>query len=166
MSTKTTYLMKRILFGGLLLLLFVPQLQKRVFLIKEQNLEGAFSPTPDITLSKGTWFAGEYQENKSAFLSENFGFRKSLVRGHNECRYRLFDATNARGVVVGKSDVLYESWYIRSALGLDFMGNDALKTKVKKLAAVRDTLESLGKDLLVVLAPGKGSFFPDNYPEN
>lgn len=157
---------KLILFGLLLFILCIPQLQQQFSFATERNLQGSYSPSPDVSFSKEAWFAGTYQKEKAAFLSESFGFRKSFVRGYNEFMYRCFSSSNAKGVVVGKSDVLYESWYIRSALGLDFIGEDVLSLKVRKLAFVRDTLEAMGKDLLVVLAPGKGTYFPDNYPKN
>ncbi len=158
--------LKYVLFAGILLCIFLPLAQSFTQLVPESKLNGSFTPKEDVVFWRATWFSGEFQTKKEAFLNENFGLRNRVVRLYNQVRYNLFKKSDTRGVVVGKSNYLYESWYIRAAMGLDYMGDESLKLKAKKLGKIRNSLQEMDKDLIVVLAPGKGTYFPDNYPSN
>ena len=61
--------------------------------------------------------------------------------------------------IVGKDNYLYEESYIKAYLGDDFIGEKKIFNTAQKLKAVQDTLKSNHIDLIVVLAPGKGTFF-------
>jgi hypothetical protein len=78
----------------------------------------------------------------------------------------VFNETLVKSVLIGKEGVLYEHNYVKTYFGSDYSGDDAWSYKANQLAEVRDTLEALGKKLVVVLAPGKGSFYPEYIPED
>jgi hypothetical protein len=71
----------------------------------------------------------------------------------------------ANGVVIGNEGYLYEKNYIKAHFGTDFIGKAEIENRTKKLKFLQDTLAKKGVDLIVVLAPGKGSFFPEFIPD-
>lgn len=77
----------------------------------------------------------------------------------------MYSMANAKGVVVGKDGFLFERNYINAHFGVDFIGSDVIEEKVKKLAHVQEQLKKKGKHIVVVLAPGKGSFYPEYVPD-
>ena len=56
--------------------------------------------------------------------------------------------------------------YIKSFYGVGFLGDKKIEKKVNKLKSVQDTLKKLNIDLIVVIAPGKGLFYPEYIPED
>jgi hypothetical protein len=166
MMKNTKYLLKPILFGGLLFAMFLPLIQQTFSLVYERDLEGAFTPADDVKFSVDYWFSGDFQDKKEAYLNENFGFRTILVRLYNQIGFSVFNVAKSNEAVVGQSDVLFLDYYIKAYYGTDFLGEEVLKKKVDMLASVRDSLKSNGVDLLVFLAPGKGSYFPEYAPEH
>lgn len=143
----------------------LPILQEKTQLIKSKPLKGAFQAEEDINFSLNDWFEGSYSNKKEKYLNENFGFRNLFVRLYNQVQYSLFGESKSNGVIIGKEGYLYEENYILSYLGQDFLGEDQIQYKVEKLKKIVDTLKTKNIDLFVVLAPGKGSFYPEYIPE-
>jgi hypothetical protein len=69
-------------------------------------------------------------------------------------------------MIIGKDDYLYGENYIRAYIGDNYLGIDSIKKQVQKLKLLRDTLAKKQIQLMVVLAPGKASFIPENIPDN
>lgn len=133
--------------------------------IKIAPLKGAI-PTPvKAEFSYKNWFEGDYQEKLEKYIDETIGFRSFFVRVYNQINYSFYDIARANGVIIGKDLYLYEENYIKAHLGRDFIGEDKIKEKVKKLKEISDILKSKNKDVIVLLAPGKGSFYPEFIPE-
>jgi hypothetical protein len=88
-----------------------------------------------------------------------------LVRLNNQISYAFFNKANAKTVVIGKNNYLYEENYIKAYFGSDFIGSDSILHQVQKLKFIADTLARLNKDLILVFAPGKASFFPEYIPQ-
>ncbi|MFN0189332.1 MAG: alginate O-acetyltransferase AlgX-related protein, partial [Bacteroidia bacterium] len=133
-------------------------------LVKDPSLKGAVEYSADVDFSWKGWFNSSWQEQKEKYLNENFGTRNYFVRLHNEIDYRLFYKFHARAVVVGKEEYLYESSYITCYLGWDFLGNDSLLHIINNIEKAQKILEERGKTLILVLAPGKASFYPEFLP--
>lgn len=112
-----------------------------------------------------TWMDGSFQKDYSHYHNHNFGFRGELVRVHNQIEYSLFEKSNAKLVVVGQEGYLYEKNYIKAYLGMDYIGDSLIHARAEQLKKVRDTLLQSGSDVLVVLAAGKASFFPEYFPD-
>lgn len=74
------------------------------------------------------------------------------------------NTSNAEGAKIGTDGYLYQEEYILSYLGKDFVHPTIINRNIYKLKLLQDTLQKLDKDILVVLAPGKGSFYPNNFP--
>jgi hypothetical protein len=68
-------------------------------------------------------------------------------------------------VKVGKADYLYETNYIDSYFGYDFIGEARWTNRVKTIQIVKDSLKKFNCDLLIVLATGKGFFYPEYIPD-
>ena len=155
---------KKWLFYFIMALLMLPIIQEKTDFIKINPLKGSFQPEQDINFSLNDWFAGRYSFEKEQYLNENFGFRNLFVRLYNQIQYSLFNEAKANGVIIGEEQYLYEENYILSYLGRDFIGEDKIQKKVEKLRKIVDTLKTKNIDLIVILAPGKGSFYPEYIP--
>lgn len=154
---------------GLLCIAFVvlllPLIQSFANLIEEKPLKGSFvSSGSNIEFTIANWFNGKFQEINEPYIKENTGFRNSLIRLNNQVSFSLFNYSTAKNVIVGREGMLYEEDYIKAYLGIDFIGRTAIAEKVKKIKAIQDSLEQRNKLFLVVLAPGKASFYPDHFP--
>ncbi|PWH86555.1 alginate O-acetyltransferase AlgX-related protein [Brumimicrobium oceani] len=163
--SKSNIKTKNRLFIGVLCLILLPLFLDVTGLIKIKPLNGAYSvpSNPEFTLSK--WFEGDYQEEKENYIGKNLYIRPVFVRLYNQYYYSLFNIPKANSVIIGKSSYLYEKNYIKEYLGRNFIGSEKIKEKVVKLARVADTLRTKGVELIVVFAPGKGSFYPDFIPD-
>lgn len=98
-------------------------------------------------------------------LNQNFGFHALYVKLRNQIDYSLFRNAHANSVIVGKDGYLFEEQYIKSYYGQDYIGQDSINKKVEKLRFIQKELETQGKLVFVVIAPGKGSFYPEYIPE-
>lgn len=157
---------KVILFGVLLILLTLPMFQHFTQFASTKELKGAVVPTKYDTLSSEGWFSQKYQKNTTDFLNDHFGFRPDFVRINNQIDFSFYGKANANGVIIGKEWYLYEYNYIKAYLGLDFVGDSIIEEKTRKLRFIQDTLAKQGKELLVVLAIGKGSYLPEYFPDS
>lgn len=153
------------LFLIVLVVLFLPMLQSKFKIFDIQPLSGAIEATADPYISKEGWLSGEYQKEQEAYVKDSFGLRESLVRLYNQWSYTLYEKTSVNSVIIGRDGYLYEENYIKAHLGLDFIGEDSIRAQVQKLRSISDLLKKKNIDVVVLLAPGKGSFYPDYFPE-
>jgi hypothetical protein len=158
-----------ILKKGLLMLimgiLFLPLLQNKLNLWDIKPLKGAIQNEEEGTFSKNNWFSGTFQEMQEKHLNAMFGFRNDLVRLNNQITYSLFNEAKANDVIIGKENYLYEKSYIDAYVGNDFLGEDSITKMINQLKFINDTLLKLNKNLIIVLAPGKASFYPEYIPD-
>lgn len=154
------------LFLIILLLLIVPIIQNKFDFIKLEALKGAIKQPEKKYFSLKDWFAGEYQVQEEKYLNETFGFRSWFIRLNNQMEFNLFRKAKANGVIIGKNNYLYEENYIKAYYGTDFIGIDSITHRMQRLKFVQDTLRKLNKTLVLVFAAGKGSFYPEYFPEN
>lgn len=159
------YLGKRILFVFILIFLLLPLIQQKLNIVHVKELHGVSTQKPAPVFSLKSYLEGDFQEIKEAYFNENFGFRNFCVRVNNQIAYTFFNEAKANDVIVGKSNYLYEEKYIKTYLGRDFIGEKNIQEKVRKLKMLQDTLKKMDIDLIVILAPGKGTFYPEFIPE-
>lgn len=152
-----------VVWGALLLL---PLAQHIKMIIPEKPLKGAIEHVPYQPFSFAHWFDGTWQEKTEAFLMSEFGFRSTFIRLHNQLKYWIYNEFSANGVVIGKDRYMYEESYLNTYYGLDFKGNDTLLVMAEKLKRLQNILNKQNKLLLVVLAPGKGYFYPEYIPND
>ena len=111
------------------------------------------------------WFNGSFQMAYDKYLEDHVGFRPLLVRLYNQIDFSLFRRGHAGGIVIGKEDFLFEINYINAYTGIDYLGDEIIVEKCNKIKVVQEELAKLNTELLVVFAPGKGSFFPEYIPD-
>lgn len=164
MEDKRKHTIKKVLFGLALLALFIPGIQHATHFSNEKPLEGSFQQNQRIPFKVKDWWSGDFQQAMDKHLTDHFGFRSSFIRVYNQSQFSFYGVAKANGVIIGYEDYLYELNYIRAYYGTDFVGQDSIEYRVNQLKEVQDTLKSLGKEVLVILAPGKGSYHPEFVP--
>lgn len=161
-----TTLIKRILFGGILLALCVPMILTVYPFIDIEPLEGSFEEKEQPKFTWDSVYTGGYQKAMEEYINEHTGGRPYLVRINNQLDFWAFNKANANGVLIGKEDYLFEESYIDAYYGADFIGEKKVKDKIQKLERVSDSLHAHGVELVVAFAPGKGSFYPEYFPDH
>jgi hypothetical protein len=156
---------KHLLFASVLVVLLLPFVQQQ-FEIKEiYPLKGAY-----LTAEKPQWrfenyLNGSFQDSLNTYVEQHIGFRPYLVRLFNQIRLNAFGMISAQAVVLGNNGYLYELNYIKALYGLDYVGDKKIAADIEKTKFVSEWLQKQNKHLIVVLAPGKASFFPEFVPE-
>lgn len=156
---------KRVLLFIILVLLIAPFLQGEFNIIKLDPLKGAITEPEKKHFNFKEWFSGIYQEHKEKYLNETFGFRSLLIRVNNQIAFALFNKAKANGVIIGKNNYLFEENYIKAYYGTDYIGYDSIKQRMQRLKYIQDTLTKLNKNIILIFAAGKGSFYPEYFPE-
>ncbi|MDD2637033.1 MAG: hypothetical protein PHW82_16185 [Bacteroidales bacterium] len=135
-------------------------------IVKVKPLKGAVINAEKPSFKLKSWFSGDYQEKYEKYTNDNIGFRPWFVKLYNQIQFSMFNEATARGVIRGKDDYLYEINYIKAYNGDDFIGSVEIIENVKNIKWLQDKLSELNKTLLVCVAPGKGSFYPEYFPDN
>ena len=157
---------KNILFAALLFLLFIPYLNNKFKFIELTGLNGSFQKKERPLWSFQNWFSGSFQELFVDYQKENIAFRSLFVRLRNQMYWWSGRESRTKNVVVGKDDFLFEQGYIDAYTGSDLKASTHFNRVVLELKLAQDSLEKKGISFLVVLAPGKASFFPEYIPDH
>lgn len=164
-DTKYHLKIKKTLFFVVVLLLWLPYLQKTISFYLEPSLGGVVTEYKPASLSIEKWLNGEYQKQTEEYQKNSFGFRNTMIRLNNQKLYSLFDIAKANGAIVGKEGYLLDEGSIYAYTGQNFVGDSVISFNVKKLSEVKEQLNKLGKDVIFVIAPSKGSFLPEYIPD-
>ncbi len=108
--------------------------------------------------SRSAWFSGTYQNETDDYNNDHWSLKEFMVRWNNQVYYSLFRQLRVNGFVSGKEDYIFSEGYIFSAFGDDLIPESQIKSLLQKAKIVQDTLKKKGIDLLLVYAPGKGSY--------
>lgn len=146
-------------------LLFIPMIQQFTPFYNVVKLNGYVKKTEFPAFNSKSWFGESFQQKVEKNLSQKFGFANSFIRLQNQIQFSLFKVAKANGVIVGKENYLYEKSYIDAFYGTDFLGKKTITDQFLKLEKLKDSLNAHGVNLLVVYAPGKGSFYPEFIPD-
>ncbi len=157
--------LKPILFLIILILMVFPIIQKKFNIVELDNLNGAIDQIEKPKFTINDWFSGKFQENEEKYFNENFGFRNLFVRFNNEIYFDFFKKAKANGVIIGKQNYLFEENYIKAYYGTDFIGKDSINKRMEKFKYLQDTLRKLNKNLLLIFAAGKGTYYSEYIPE-
>ncbi len=147
------------------LALFIPVIQSSFSVFHERPLQGSFVSVDKPTLKYARWMNGSYQDSIELYLKENIGLGSFLIRLNNQLDYSLFNKSNAKKTIVGKSGFLFEESYIYAHRGDDFQGRANLSKRIKKLKLVQDQLQDMGIEFVFIIAPGKASFHEEYIPD-
>ena len=158
--------LKTVLLILMALLLAIPIIQfKYDFFIPSEKLNGSFKKKSKPDFSYKSWFNGSFQQSFDKYFNQDFGFRNNLVRLHNQLNYSLFNKANTQGVIVGKNNYLFEKLYIDSYTGANFIGQNAIDKNVQQIQKIYQHLKKHNTELLIIIAPGKGYFYPEYIPD-
>ena len=145
--------------------LFLPLIQMVKPFVEVGPLFGSIVPTAKDSLTLEAWFDGTYQENRNKYINEQFGFRNTAVRLHNQIAFSLFRKAKANGVIIGKEDYLYEIKYINAFRGAEEVSQAKVDSNLVMLKALQTKLKEKGIELVVIINPGKASFYPEFIPD-
>lgn len=171
MRKKTTY--DIILFGILMVLLFLPLLQERLFRIPLKPLNGVTEKTEKPEFSLQSYRSGAYAKQEEAYLGANFGFREPIIRLYNQYLWDCYRKTYAHDVVAGKKGWLYYPESVNDYYGTEMLrwqsSPEAARRQydlnVKYMNWVRTILKDNGVELLAFVAPEKSFLYPEYLPE-
>lgn len=163
---QTKEIRYKLLYGFIILVMFLPLLQRYLHFRQERPLQGAYVSAVAPEFTSENWLEGKYQDSANAWLNESFGFRTTLVRLRNQVGWELFGYSYANSTIAGKDGYLFDIDNMKAYNGKDFIGIDSVKFHVAKIRQLQDKLAAQGITLIVVLAPGKASFYHEYLPEN
>jgi len=157
-------LSKYILFIVFAILLLFPAIQT-FKVLRLKSLDGAYELTKPPQFTLQSWFSGEFQETFTKSIEDHIGFRNWFICLRNEIDYTLFSIVHTFNIVVGKDEVLYQEVYLSAYNGDDYVGDDIVKRKLDKFQFVQNELQKRGIFLMLLIAPGKASIYPEYIPE-
>ncbi|MCW3121662.1 MAG: hypothetical protein JWQ38_1154 [Flavipsychrobacter sp.] len=150
----------------LFMVLLSPMLQYSFSFVKSGPLNGIFNIAPNVNFSWQKWMDGTYQDGKSKFINDNIGFRPDLIRANDQVDYSCFNKVHSEWrIIAGRNYNAFQDVYIYAHTGKDFVGYETVRIRMKKLKAVQDTLQRLGKSLVLIYAPGKADFYSEDIPK-
>lgn len=172
-NTKHRTIYDVVLFGILMVLLFLPLLQAHVLHIPLKPLNGVTieSEKPDFNFE--SYRSGDYAKQKEAYLGQHFGFREPIIRLYNQYLWYCYKKTYAQNVVAGKKGWLFIPESVR-----DYYGEELLRwqpsveeaqhnfdLEAKRLGWVRSILKENGVELMAFMAPEKGVLYSEYLPD-
>jgi len=156
---------KNLLFVLPVLLMLMPLVQQFFNIPRIKPLKGSYSVPVKPKWNWRNFLNSTFQDSMNVYLEHHIGYRPDLVRLYNQFRYTIFDTVVAQGVIIGKEGYLFEHNYIKALYGLDYVGDQTLANDIQQAAFVADWLQKQNKHLIVFLAPGKASYFPEFVPD-
>lgn len=144
--------------------LLLPILQFNYSFFEEEQLKGTTISGKPVLSKEGYW-SMKWQDEYVKYINDNFGFRPWLIRCYNQIQFDFFKISKAPGVVIGKQNELFIESYIDDYTGKNFIGFSKINSEATKIKRLQDSLKARGKDLIVVFAPGKASFYPELIPD-
>ncbi|MFM2017456.1 MAG: hypothetical protein RL007_1112 [Bacteroidota bacterium] len=160
--------LKKLLLFIIASVLLIPLIQFRFHCITERKLGGYSMHQGELQpqLSDTSWLDGSFQTDFEVWYKYNFGFRNTFVRFNNQINYTVFDTCIASDMVVGKNGFLFYRNYLTAYCGQDYSGDEYISLNAAKIKELQDTLHKHDITLIVALAPGPASFFPEFVPDD
>ena len=103
----------------------------------------------------------------SSFFSDHFSFRVPLIAARSWISYNIFHTSTNSKVIIGKNDWLFynDDGTGPAQLNRRQMSEQELELWSNELQARQDFLRSHGIKFLFVIAPEKGSIYPELMPD-
>lgn len=157
---------KKLLFGAILAGMFLPLIQMKFKLIDVQPLDGYVFSEKKKYINLKNVLDGSYQRSADSLITQEIGFRPWMVKGRNQIYWLLNHQARTQSVLVGKNNYLFDLNYVNAWIGKDYKGEMDLSKLAGRFRLVQDSLKAKGVTLVIVLAPGKASFFPEYLPDS
>lgn len=161
-----------ILFGLLMVFLFLGLVQQQFHVINFKELSGVTVKTEKPRLSFDSYVSGQYQSQTEKYISENFGFREPVIRIYNQYIWSVFNKTYCHFIKPGKDGYLYYSEAVNDYYGIEHLKHyktnaDAVKhveKQVRMMNKLRYVLKDYGVEFLAFMAPDKAYVYPEYLP--
>ncbi len=127
-------------------------------------LKGAYVKPVCPQLSWKSFFNSELQDSLSLFIESDISNRNALVRLRNQVAFTGFHESPNKELVVGKNNFLFEKLYIEFYTQRVWFDSTWMNKRIDLLKDVIDSLKKNNVDLLIVFAPSKTSYMPENIP--
>lgn len=161
---KQPQLIRSILTGVILAVLFLNLLLTQFPVFQVQPLKGYTQPSIPVTLTLKTWMDGSYQKYKEQEIADSSQLLPFLIRLHNEIEFYTFSKIHVKSIVQGQNGYLFDRDDIAAYCGSDNVGSVYIEDQVRKLKFIEEQLKPYGKTLVVVVVPGKSSLVPEYLP--
>ncbi|MBW2699808.1 MAG: hypothetical protein JRF33_03225 [Deltaproteobacteria bacterium] len=165
MKRLPTRLARYVLLGGFSIILLGP-LTGTVFQLDpgqtpaEKRKLSRF-PSNELLCEKGF---PAWRDGFESFLNDHFGFRKTLITGHNLLLYQVFSVSGAERVTVGTDGWLFYSSAVRDLLHQKPFRADRLEQYATIFQRRKNWLAQQGIGYAVVFAPSKATMYPQHLP--
>ncbi len=148
------------------LVIAIPLFQTLSRVFPEPELGGYVNNMKVPELTYQSFVNNSYTLKLEKYIKGTYGLRAYFIRVYNQYMFSLFREVSPKLIFVGKDNHLFAKQYIDSHYGRNFVGKKKIDDKIGKLIAIQDTLKSIGKDILVVLAASKGTFHEEFIPDH
>lgn len=145
--------------------LWLPTTNKMFGFFPAWTLNGSYETLQEPVFVWGDWFNGEFQKNFEPWFNEQIAGREYLIRFRNQYYFSVFNMAMANGVTPAKDGVLLDVGYVDAFYGKDFAGEEFLTDRLRKWQRIERGLDSIGVKAFMTLAPGKGSFFEEQFTD-
>lgn len=108
---------------------------------------------------------GSFQKKAEDVLRLKSGLKGFLIRFRNQAHYSLWGKIHSQKTIIGQKGYLYEYDHADAWAGTDFLGEKKIEEIVHHITKAKKILEAKKIRLLVALAPGKASYYPQFLPE-
>lgn len=162
------------LFSLLMIFLFLTIIQKELNIFKIKPLEGVTVKSEKPNLNLENFSSARYQSELEKYISENFGFRESVIRLYNQYVWSLFDKTYCDNVIIGKDKWLFNEKSVKDhyeGLTTEYAKSEEELIKkfdkdVQRLKKLQALLKEHGTEIFVLMLPSKDLIYPEYLPKN
>ncbi|WP_324673386.1 alginate O-acetyltransferase AlgX-related protein [Hymenobacter sp. GOD-10R] len=142
----------------------MPALQAKFHWLEEAPLAGAYTMAPHPELTPNALVAGEYQPQLEKYLEDRVGFRTWLIRMRDQLSLSLLGVARSTDLLVGRDNVLFQPLPVNAYLGKNFLGEEEIRYRVRRMRIVQQELTKRGIPFLFVMAPNKARYQPEDLP--
>ena len=124
----------------------------------------ALSPLPPVA-SASQVFSDKFTNAFNDYVNDNFGFRKLFIRLNNFIDVTIFRTTSNQRVILGKEGFLFEQTDWDSFVHRhSSLSDQQLLKATRRVRTFQDRLKSRNIEFLFVMAPNKGTVYPEYLP--
>jgi hypothetical protein len=145
-----------------LLLLLLPLAQYLLPFIDEGGMHGQVIETPKPKFTTFNFNQLIYQDSLEKYISQHFGFRKTVLRLRNQVYYSVYNQAPDAKLFLGKNKTVYENLYVDEYFGNTWAGEDYSRRMITDMKRLQDSLARHHKMLFVVIAPSKAFYASEN----
>ena len=162
--------LKYFLFASMLVLIFlpmwfVPSLQEQFPNLQVERVVGYFGATKKPNFYGKRWMSGQYQQAYEAFAKNKNVLQPTAIRLKSQMDYSLFGDIMHANILSGKNGFLFQKEGCEAYIGRDFMGENWIREKVKKLDFITKHFQKEGIPFLVLLPPLKARIMSEHLPD-